>query len=51
MVGLQTFNQEAGSDFHLLMAASSLAIMPVVIMFFFLQRFFIAGIARAGLKS
>lgn len=51
MVGLQTFNQEAGSDFHLLMAASSLAIMPVVLLFFFLQRFFIQGIARAGLKS
>lgn len=51
MVGLQTFNQEAGSDFHLLMAASTLAILPVVILFFFLQRFFIQGIARAGLKS
>lgn len=51
MVGLQTFNQEAGSEFHLLMAASSLAIMPVVFLFFFLQRFFIQGIARAGLKS
>lgn len=51
MVGLQTFNQEAGSDFHLLMAASSLGVMPVVILFFFLQRFFIEGIARSGLKS
>jgi len=51
MVGLQTFNQEAGSEFHLLMAASSLAILPVVLLFFFLQRFFIQGIARAGLKS
>ncbi len=51
MVGLQTFNQEAGSDYHLLMAASSLAILPVVLLFFFLQRFFIQGIARAGLKS
>lgn len=51
MVGLQMFNQEAGSDFHLLMAASSLAILPIVILFFFLQRFFIQGIARSGLKS
>jgi multiple sugar transport system permease protein len=51
MVGLQTFNQEAGQDFHLLMAASSLAIVPVVIIFFFLQRYFIQGIARTGLKD
>ncbi len=51
MVGLQAFNQDAGSDFHLLMAASTFAVLPIVIMFFFLQRFFIQGIARTGLKS
>jgi multiple sugar transport system permease protein len=51
MVGLQTFNSEAGDDFHLLMAASSLAIVPIVIIFFFLQRYFIQGIARTGLKD
>jgi multiple sugar transport system permease protein len=51
MVGLQTFNQEAGQDFHLLMAASSLAIVPIVIIFFVLQRYFIQGIARTGLKD
>ncbi|HOE63467.1 MAG TPA: carbohydrate ABC transporter permease [Candidatus Sumerlaeota bacterium] len=50
MVGLQAFNQDAGSDFHLLMAASTFAVLPIVIMFFFLQRFFIQGIARTGLK-
>jgi len=51
MVGLQAFNQDAGSEYHLLMAASTFAVLPVVIMFFFLQRFFIQGIARTGLKS
>ena len=51
MVGLQNFNQEAGSDFHLLMAASTMAVLPIVILFFILQRFFIAGIARTGLKG
>ncbi len=51
MVGLQAFNQDAGSDFHLLMAASCFAVLPVVLLFFFLQRFFIQGIARTGLKS
>ncbi len=51
MVGLQNFSQDAGSDYHLLMAASTMAILPIVILFFFLQKFFIAGIARTGLKG
>lgn len=50
MVGLQTFVEDAGSKFHLMMAASTMAILPVVILFFVLQRFFIEGIARTGLK-
>lgn len=51
MVGLQNFVQEAGSDYHLLMAASTMAVLPIVVLFFLLQRFFIAGIARTGLKG
>ena len=51
MVGLSIFTSEAGSDFNLLMAASTFCILPVVLVFFFLQRFFIEGIARSGLKS
>ncbi|CAN5420023.1 hypothetical protein BH09SUM1_BH09SUM1_12830 [soil metagenome] len=50
MVGLQNFSDDAQTDYHLLMAASCLAIFPVVMVFFFLQRFFIEGIARTGLK-
>jgi multiple sugar transport system permease protein len=50
MVGLQVFTTESGSDIHLLMAASAFCILPVVIAFFLLQRFFIEGIARSGLK-
>ena len=50
MVGLQNLNDEAGTEFHILMAASCFAILPIVVVFFFLQRFFIEGIARTGLK-
>ena len=50
MVGLQVFTSEAGGEFHLLMAASAFCIVPVVLVFFVLQRFFIEGIARSGLK-
>lgn len=51
MVGLQVFTNEASNDYHLLMAASTFCIMPVVVVFFFVQRYFIEGIARTGLKS
>ncbi len=50
MVGLQVFTNETGGEFHLLMAASAFCILPVVVAFFLLQRFFIEGIARSGLK-
>lgn len=50
MVGLSAFRTEASDKFDLLMAASTFSILPIVILFFFLQRFFIAGIARTGLK-
>jgi len=50
MVGLQVFTSDSGSEFHLLMAASTFCILPIVIGFFLLQRFFIEGIARSGLK-
>lgn len=51
MVGLQVFSSEASNEFHLLMAASTFCVLPIVVVFFFLQRFFIEGIARSGLKS
>lgn len=50
MVGLQVFTTEAGGDINLLMAASTFCVVPVVFGFFFLQRFFIEGIARSGIK-
>jgi multiple sugar transport system permease protein len=49
-VGLQTFESAAGTDFHLLMAASTIVILPVIILFFFAQRYFIQGITRTGIK-
>lgn len=50
MVGLQVFTTEAGGDINLLMAASTFCVLPIVAGFFFLQRFFIEGIARSGIK-
>lgn len=49
-VGLTTFSSEVGTDYQLLMAASVLAILPVLILFFFTQKQFIQGVARTGIK-
>ena len=49
-VGLRYFVDEAGTDYGSLMAASTLAVLPVMIGFLFVQKQFIQGIARSGLK-
>ncbi len=50
-VGLSSFNQEFGTKPNLLMAASTTAIAPLLVLFFIAQKQFIQGIARTGLKS
>jgi multiple sugar transport system permease protein len=50
-VGLSQFNQEFGTVPNLLMAASTIAIVPLVIIFFIAQNQLIEGIARTGLKG
>jgi len=49
-VGLSVFMQEEGTQFNLLMAASTVAMIPMVVLFFLAQRTFIEGIAT-GLKG
>lgn len=50
-LGLQFFqSQHGGTPWHLLMAASTIVILPIIILFFFTQRLFIQGIAITGLK-
>ena len=40
-----------GTPFHLLMAASLVNIIPLVVLFFTLQRYFIQGIVVTGVKG
>lgn len=49
-VGLRFFMQDIGTDYPRLMAAATMAIVPVLILFFFAQKQFIQGIARTGIK-
>lgn len=51
-VGLRSFQSQAGGTaWNLLMAASTIVILPVVVLFFFTQKTFIQGIATTGLKG
>ncbi|ERL66239.1 carbohydrate ABC transporter permease [Schleiferilactobacillus shenzhenensis] len=50
-VGLQAFTTDAGTNFALLMAASTFVIIPMVVVYIFLQKYIIAGISNSGLKG
>lgn len=51
-LGLQFYqSQHGGTQWNLLMAASTIVIAPVLILFFFTQKQFIQGIAVTGLKG
>jgi multiple sugar transport system permease protein len=50
--GLQFYQSQAGgTQWNLLMAASTIVIAPIIVLFFFTQRLFIQGIALTGLKG
>lgn len=49
-VGLQSFSSEVGTRYELLMAASVLAVLPILILYFFTQKQFIKSFARTGIK-
>ncbi len=49
-VGLALFAQEAGTDYQLMMAMSTLAIIPILLLFLSAQRYFIQGWVRTGIK-
>jgi multiple sugar transport system permease protein len=50
-VGIALFSGEAGSLWHLIMASSALAVVPVLLVFTVLQRQIIEGIVLTGLKN
>lgn len=49
-VGLRSYTSLTGTQFHLVMAASVLVTMPLIILFFVSQRFFVKGIVMTGIK-
>ena len=49
-VGLRRFIQEFTTEYHLIMASSLCSLISVAILFLFMQRYFIEGIATIGIK-
>ncbi|MEF2071098.1 carbohydrate ABC transporter permease [Consotaella aegiceratis] len=50
-IGLRMFISQYSAEYGLIMAASVVVLIPVLIVFLSLQRFFVEGIASAGLKG
>ncbi len=50
-LGLSLFRGRTGTDWNLLMAASLMAVLPSLVLYFFAQKRLIGGIASVGLKG
>jgi len=50
-LGLRQFLGEYATEWHLLMAASLVALLPILVIFFTAQRYFIQGVVFTGLKG
>jgi multiple sugar transport system permease protein len=50
-IGLRMFISQYSSEYGLIMAASVVALIPVLVIFLSLQRYFVQGVAATGLKG
>lgn len=50
-IGLRMFITDYSSEYGLIMAASVVSLIPVVIIFLSLQKYFVQGVATSGLKG
>lgn len=50
-LGLYEYSSQYGREWGLLMAASVLITLPIILLFFFLQKVFVQGIALTGIKG
>jgi multiple sugar transport system permease protein len=50
-LGLNMFKNQYGAQWQLMMAASTVALLPIIVLFFFAQRTFVEGITMTGVKG
>ncbi|WP_241680791.1 carbohydrate ABC transporter permease [Pseudactinotalea suaedae] len=49
-VGISVFRQESATQFHLLMAGTTMAAVPMIVLFVVFQRYFVNGFVSSGIK-
>jgi multiple sugar transport system permease protein len=50
-LGLNAFKGLHGTEYHLLMAVSVAVLFPIVVLFFFSQKYFVEGVVTSGVKG
>lgn len=50
-VGITSFITDAGTDVQYLLAAVTISVVPVILIYFVLQHWFIEGVARVGIRG
>jgi multiple sugar transport system permease protein len=50
-LGLFAFRAQRTTEWSLMMAASTLVTLPLIVIFFFAQRYFLDGIRMTGIKG
>jgi len=50
-LGLQVFSHAHGTEWGMLMAASTMMVAPIILLFFFTQKQFVQGITLTGMKG
>ncbi|MGL5020786.1 MAG: carbohydrate ABC transporter permease [Mycoplasmatales bacterium] len=50
-IGLVQFTTEAGSQFHLLMAASTMIIIPMIVLFIISRKYIVSGLTSGSIKG
>lgn len=50
-IGLVQFQSEAGTDYELLMAAASMLVLPMILLYFLMHKQIIRGVTQSGIKG
>ncbi len=50
-IGLVQFQTEAGTDYELLMAAASMLVLPIIVMYLIMHKQIIRGVTQSGIKG
>lgn len=50
-VGIQTFQLTSDADFAVQMAGTTLTLVPILLLFLFLQKYFVKGLVSSGVKG